>query len=121
MLIEIFRGQIFECLWHKCDWQFEDATDCVDHIIGEGSGHVQTHFIGLQGEEAVFNCLWRNCIRLKKSAPSFPHLVRLLKHVREVHLNKCARIVMPADRSKYVFGSLFSALCILFTNQLNAF
>lgn len=80
--------------------QFEDASDCVEHIMGDGSGHVQSHFVGMQGEETEFNCLWRNCIRLKKSAPPFPHLVRLLKHVREVHINKCGRIVMPADRNK---------------------
>jgi len=32
--------------------------------------------------------------------PPFPHLVRLLKHVREVHLNKGGKVILPNDRSK---------------------
>lgn len=93
---------MFECCWNKCDWQFEDPMDCFDHCIAEGTGHVQTYFAALQSDEIEFNCLWRGCIRLKKNAPPFPHLPRLIKHVRDVHVNKSGKIVQPCDRSKYV-------------------
>lgn len=94
-----FFPQIFECCWNKCDWQFEDPMDCFDHCIAESTGHVQTYFASLPPEDVEFNCLWRNCIRLKKNAPPFPHLIGLIKHVREV-INKSGRIVLPGDRSK---------------------
>lgn len=92
--------QIFECCWAKCDWQFEDPMDCFDHCIAEGTGHVQTHYANLPADEAEYVCLWRGCIRLKKSMPAFPHMQRLIKHVREVHINKSGKIVQPHDRSK---------------------
>lgn len=94
------RFQIFECCWAKCDWQFEDPMDCFDHCIAEGTGHVQTHYANQPPEEAEYVCLWRGCIRLKKSMPAFPHMQRLIKHVREVHINKSGKIVQPHDRSK---------------------
>lgn len=74
--------------------------DCFDHCIAESTGHVQTYFANLPAPNIEFNCLWRGCIRLKKNAPKFPHLMRLIKHVRDVHINKSGRIVMPNDRSK---------------------
>lgn len=95
---EPLPNQIFECGWDKCDWQFEDPMDCFDHCIAEGSGHVQTALKASGDKE--FTCLWRGCLRMKKNAQPFPHLQRLVKHVREVHINKSGRIVMPADRSK---------------------
>lgn len=51
--------------------------------------------------EAEYHCQWRNCIRVKKQAPPFPHLQRLQRHVREVHINKGnGRLLAPHDRSK---------------------
>lgn len=35
---------VYECCWENCDWQFEDATDCIDHCIAEVTGHVQSTF-----------------------------------------------------------------------------
>lgn len=92
-------NQVFECGWDKCDWQFEDMADCQEHAIAESTGHVQTHC--KTTADAEFICLWRGCIRLRKQAPAFPHLVRLVKHVREVHINKSnGRILLPNERSK---------------------
>lgn len=99
-------NQIFECCWDKCDWQFEDSSDCLEHCIGENTGHVQTHFASLPSNEIEYLCQWRGCIRVKKQAPAFPHLIRLIKHVREVHINKSSgRIVQPHDRSKNFMAS----------------
>lgn len=99
---EPLHNQIFECGWDKCDWQFEDPLDCVDHCVADSTGHVQTHYANMQsnGGEIIYNCMWRGCIRLKKNAQPFPHMQRLVKHVREVHINKSGRIVPPCDRSK---------------------
>lgn len=99
-LAETQPNQVFECCWDKCDWQFEDPMDCFDHCIAESTGHVQTHYANQSGGEVEFICLWRGCLRIKKSSPAFPHMQRLIKHVREVHINKSGRIVLPADRSK---------------------
>lgn len=74
--------------------------DCIDHCIAENSGHVQSSFTNMQGTVNEYNCLWRGCIRRKKNGPGFPHLQRLVKHVRDIHINKCSRIVLPADRNK---------------------
>lgn len=93
--------QIYECCWDTCDYQFEEITDCIDHCIQEGSGHVQAHFQGIPTGEAEFQCHWRGCGRLKKSMPPFPTLARLARHVREVHINKGnGKVVPPNDRSK---------------------
>lgn len=71
----------------------------MDHCVQEGVGHIQQHFLGVKDPE--FQCHWRGCIRIKKQAPSFPHLQRLARHVREVHLMKGnGRVIPPADRSK---------------------
>lgn len=96
---ELVPNQVFECGWEKCDFQFEDPADWCEHCVGEQGGHVQASHAGAADKELV--CLWRGCIRLKKQAPAFPNLVRLVKHVREVHINKCsAKTIQPADRSK---------------------
>lgn len=100
---EPLPNQVFECGWDKCDYQFEDPMDCFDHCISEGSGHVQSHYNTIKASGVVvkeYNCFWRGCLRQKKNMPPFPHLQRLVKHVREVHINKSGRIVQPHDRSK---------------------
>lgn len=96
---ELVPNQVFECGWKKCDFQFEDPADWCEHSVGEQGGHVQAHNVNATDADLV--CLWRGCIRLKKQAPAFPNLLRLVKHVREVHINKCsAKIIQPGDRSK---------------------
>lgn len=94
---ELVPNQVFECAWDKCDWQFEDPADWCEHSVADPTGHVQTHSTDFDS----LVCLWRGCVRVKKQAPPFPNLVRLVKHVREVHINKCnGKIIQPADRSK---------------------
>ncbi|XP_005177916.2 protein polybromo-1 [Musca domestica] len=91
-------GLTFECHWDKCDYQFEDSVDCMEHCIADNTGHVQR--TASQQTESEYYCQWRNCIRMKKNLQAFPSLVRLIKHVREVHLTKCSKLVMPNERSK---------------------
>ncbi|XP_067618528.1 protein polybromo-1 [Eurosta solidaginis] len=90
-------GITFECLWDKCDFQFEDSVDCMEHCIQDGTGHIQRTS---QGIDTEFLCLWRNCIRVRKNMQAFPSLLRLIKHVREVHLSKGGKLIAASDRSK---------------------
>lgn len=92
-------SMVFECLWDKCDYQFDDASDCLEHCIQEDLGHVQNTFVGKE-HDLEYHCLWKRCIRLKKNMPAFPTLTRLIKHVREVHLSKGGRHVHTNERSK---------------------
>lgn len=47
--------------------------------------------------------MWKACPRIKKNAPPFPSLHRLIRHVKEVHILKSpGRVVPPTERSKYV-------------------
>lgn len=97
-------NQVFECCWDNCDYQFEDPIDCVEHCISETSGHVSTYYKEIPRSktgEADYTCMWRNCIRkIKKNIIPFTNLSRLLKHVREVHIIKSGKMVLPHDRSK---------------------
>ncbi|XP_002020207.2 protein polybromo-1 [Drosophila persimilis] len=88
----------FECLWDKCDFQFEEMPDCTEHCLSEATGHIQRH--PPSGVEIEYVCLWRNCSRIKKSTQGFPNVVRLIKHVREVHLSKCGKVLGITERSK---------------------
>ncbi|XP_072934610.1 protein polybromo-1 [Epargyreus clarus] len=94
----------YECAWDTCDFQFEDLQDCLEHCIGDGGnmigtyietkkpklepGHVQQHYRGGGGTAGEFPCLWRSCARLRKGQAPFPNLPRLLRHVRDLHVNK---------------------------------
>ncbi|XP_028157084.1 protein polybromo-1-like, partial [Ostrinia furnacalis] len=91
----------FECAWDNCDYQFEELADCMEHCIGDGGnmigtfvetkksklepGHVQQYYRGAFTE---YPCLWRNCTRVRKGQAPFPNLPRLLRHVRDLHVNK---------------------------------
>lgn len=44
------NGWVFECLWDNCDYQFEDLSDCVEHVCADVTGHVATHFANLKGK-----------------------------------------------------------------------
>jgi len=89
---------IFECCWQKCPWQYEDINDLTDHLLQEPNGHVLTT---VNANYSEFQCMWRGCSRIRKGVPPFPKMERLLRHVREVHIQKNqGRVVIPADRSK---------------------
>uniref|UniRef100_W4VRH5 Putative chromatin remodeling complex rsc subunit rsc1/polybromo n=1 Tax=Corethrella appendiculata TaxID=1370023 RepID=W4VRH5_9DIPT len=98
---EILPNQVYECCWDKCDWQFEDPADCLEHCIADGVGCVHKYFANIPQNEHDYICIWRGCIRMKRNCIAFPHLARLVKHVREVHILKSGgRIVQPHNRSK---------------------
>lgn len=49
---------IFECCWAKCDWQFEDALDLVEHCVQEPQGHISTTFRGCSKGKNVHNIFY---------------------------------------------------------------
>ncbi|XP_026728949.1 protein polybromo-1-like isoform X2 [Trichoplusia ni] len=94
----------YECAWDTCDYQFEDLSDCMEHCIGDGgnsvsaAGHVQQHYRGSLSE---YPCVWRNCARVRKGQAPFPNLPRLLRHVRDLHVNKGnGRLMAVHERSR---------------------
>nr|XP_049705113.1 protein polybromo-1 isoform X12 [Helicoverpa armigera] len=94
----------YECAWDTCDYQFEDLADCMEHCIGDGgnsasaAGHVQQHYRGTLNE---YPCVWRNCARVRKGQAPFPNLPRLLRHVRDLHVNKGnGRLMAVHERSR---------------------
>ncbi|GBP69254.1 Protein polybromo-1 [Eumeta japonica] len=90
----------YECAWDNCDYQFEDLSDCMEHCIGEGgnSGHIQQHY---RGNLSEYPCLWRSCARVRKGQAPFPNLPRLMRHVRDLHINKGnGRIMAVHERSR---------------------
>jgi len=96
--------QIYECMWDNCDFQFEELQDCLEHCIKEKDGvmgHVQQYFQDNPGTE--LHCIWRGCTRLKtkKQSQPFPNIPRLVRHVRDIHINKGnGRPVANENRSK---------------------
>jgi protein polybromo-1 len=99
---------VFECAWDKCDYQFEDPGDALEHAVADSNGCVQRYFSSLasQNEPIVYHCLWRNCIRAKRNQPPLPNIQRLVKHVREVHVVKApGKIVQPQDRGRNYVAS----------------
>ncbi|XP_075986413.1 protein polybromo isoform X2 [Anticarsia gemmatalis] len=104
----------FECAWDTCDYQFEEISDCMEHCIGDGGnmigtfietkkaklepGHVQQHY---RGSFTEYPCVWRNCARVRKGQAPFPNLPRLLRHVRDLHVNKGnGRLMAVHERSR---------------------
>ncbi|XP_045540013.1 protein polybromo-1 [Papilio machaon] len=108
----------YECAWDTCDYQFEDLADCMEHCIGDGGnmigtfietkksklepGHVQLHYRALgSGASGEYACAWRSCARVRKGQAPFPNLPRLLRHVRDLHVNKGnGRIMAVHERSR---------------------
>lgn len=101
---EIMPNHVYECCWDKCDYQFEDPFDCMEHAVTDVTGCVYKSF--MKATEQEFSCIWRGCARLRRNMPPFPHMQRLVKHVREVHLTKTpGKMVTPSERSKnFVFA-----------------
>lgn len=101
--------QIYECLWDNCDFQFEELSDCLEHCAKDSKdsqGHVQSYYQA--NPDSDFHCRWKNCVRNnKKNLQPFPNLARLVRHVRDMHINKGnGRAVPPENRSKYVIFSM---------------
>ncbi|XP_068625426.1 protein polybromo-1 isoform X1 [Battus philenor] len=100
----------YECAWDTCDYQFEDLGDCMEHCIGDGgnsaslAGHVQQHYrsgAGAGGAGGEYPCAWRSCARVRKGQAPFPNLPRLLRHVRDLHVNKGnGRMMAVHERSR---------------------
>ncbi|VVC98665.1 unnamed protein product [Leptidea sinapis] len=98
----------FECAWDTCDYQFEEVSD---------SGHVQQHYRGSGAGE--YPCLWRSCARVRKGQAPFPNLPRLLRHVRDLHVNKHnGRLVAVHERSRNFVPSSKKATKIITTTGL---
>nr|XP_045600014.1 protein polybromo-1-like isoform X3 [Procambarus clarkii] len=99
---------VFECMWESCDYMFEDLADLSDHLLLENTGHVQK-------VTQVFECGWRGCSRHKKSSLApFPMVQRLVRHVREVHIQKnTGRIIQHHDRSRNFVASTRRSLLSL--------
>jgi len=94
-------NQIFDCCWERCDYQFEDPADLLEHCLTDTTGCVQRHLAVKQTGEPEYHCLWRHCSRIKRGAPPFPNSLRLIKHVRDVHIHKhCGKIVRPHERNR---------------------
>ncbi|GAB6031247.1 hypothetical protein CHUAL_009055 [Chamberlinius hualienensis] len=101
----VIENMVYECHWEKCDAQFEDLHDLIEHVGGESSGHIFMKYQQvLDGSD--FKCLWRNCTRIKKSMAGrisfrpFQSIQRLARHFRDVHVRNCGRIVPPSDRGR---------------------
>lgn len=48
---------VWECLWNNCDFMFEDQIDCLDHAIGDSSGHVPSTFAGINTSGDCMFCM----------------------------------------------------------------
>ena len=58
---------VFICNWEKCDFQFEDAADLLDHLVQDPTGHVYKAYGHLKDKDScVFQCLIKTCSRVKK-------------------------------------------------------
>ena len=66
----VIENAVYECHWEsKCDFQFEEPSDLLDHLISEPNGHVwQTFGENKDKEGTEFQCLFQGCGRVKKGA-----------------------------------------------------
>ncbi|OTF79006.1 hypothetical protein BLA29_007254, partial [Euroglyphus maynei] len=110
---------VFECHWNKCGFQFEDAQDLFDHLTGEPNGHVWISYADTKDKEpGEFQCMFHGCGRVKKGATPFPSIQRLIRHCKEVHINKqIPKYVDPEKRSKNFFPSSKLAAAIINQNS----
>lgn len=93
---------MYECLWDNCDFQFEEVPDLIEHCVKdkEQQGHIQSYY--MKHADTEFQCQWKGCGRQnKKNLQPFPNIARLIRHVRDMHINKGnGRSIKPADRSQ---------------------
>ncbi|KAH9420477.1 Protein polybromo-1 [Dermatophagoides pteronyssinus] len=115
---------VFECHWaNKCDYQFEDAQDLFEHLTGEPNGHVWISYADTKDKEpGEFQCMFHGCGRVKKGATPFPSIQRLIRHCKEVHINKqIPKFLDPAKRSKNFFPSSKLAAATMDHNSQGSF
>ncbi|VEN56896.1 unnamed protein product [Callosobruchus maculatus] len=95
------QDQVYECLWDTCDYQFEDTIDLIEHCIKDRDqpSHVTAFFQENPGLE--FHCHWRNCARNRKNPQPFPNATRLIRHIRDMHINKGNGRSVPPDKRSH--------------------
>lgn len=102
MNAEPVPNQVFQCGWDKCDFQFEDRAEFVDHCISEQHGHMAPYFQWRNSPNLPaiqYTCMWRNCFRkYKQNTSEFCNIKYLIKHIRLMHIIKSAKIVLPHNR-----------------------
>ncbi|XP_038219745.1 protein polybromo-1-like [Zerene cesonia] len=77
-------------------------NNLVAPTCASAAGHVQQHYRGGGATGASeYPCLWRSCTRVRKGQAPFPNLPRLLRHVRDLHVNKGnGRLIAVHERSR---------------------
>lgn len=62
---------LYECHWeNKCDFQFEDSSDLLEHLTLEPNGHVWLSYLDFKDKEpGEFQCMFHGCGRVRKGAP----------------------------------------------------
>ncbi|KAF0306244.1 Protein polybromo-1 [Amphibalanus amphitrite] len=89
---------VYDCCWLGCDFQYEDMSELIDHCNAEPGGHVPVYAATVSDE---YQCQWRGCNRIKKGSTPFPNAGRLMRHVKEVHIQKNnGRVVAPHERGR---------------------
>ncbi|CAG2166349.1 unnamed protein product [Oppiella nova] len=99
----VIENAVYECHWeNRCDFQFEESSDLLDHLISEPNGHVwQSYGENKDKEGAEFQCLFHGCGRVKKGAAPFPSFQRLVRHCKEIHVSKqTPKSIAPENRNK---------------------
>ena len=102
-LKQVIQNAVYECHWeHKCDYQCEDTNDLLEHLTAEPNGHAWKSYADVKDQEKpIFQCLFYGCGRVKKGAAPFPSLVRLIRHIKEVHVTKQnPRSIPPEKRGR---------------------
>ncbi|VEN40880.1 unnamed protein product, partial [Callosobruchus maculatus] len=107
------QDQVYECLWDTCDYQFEDTIDLIEHCIKDRDqpSHVTAFFQENPGLE--FHCHWRNCARNRKNPQPFPNATRLIRHIRDMHINKGNGRSVPPDKRSQKFVSSSRVMPVL--------
>ncbi|XP_054159382.1 protein polybromo-1-like isoform X2 [Oppia nitens] len=118
------ENAVYECRWEsKCDFQFEESSDLLEHLISEPNGHVWQSFGANKDKEGMeFQCLFQGCGRVKKGMPPFPNFQRLIRHCKEIHVTKqTPKSIAPENRNKNCIQSRKSmAANQLVNNQVSA-
>ncbi|XP_047146441.1 protein polybromo-1 isoform X1 [Hydra vulgaris] len=87
---------IYECGWGICDYQFEEKSDLIVHVM-EGA------HLSKKGLRMQYGCLWRGCLRKINNLPAFSTHSRLLHHIREVHFKNAGKRICRNEKSRSFF------------------
>ena len=97
--VEAGQIVVHECRWLGCNHQYEDVQEMANHLLNANeSGHIMDGRVA-QGE---FYCKWSICPRHKRPMP-FPSCSKVMRHLREVHLRTCQRVISPSQKSPNFF------------------